>query len=61
MSATDSGRQAFERTRQQRTEVLNEVLAGWPEDERATFVALLARFNVQLEASIARRQAVSGG
>jgi DNA-binding MarR family transcriptional regulator len=61
VSATDSGRQAFERTRQQRTEVLNEVLAGWPEDERATFVALLTRFNVQLEASIARRQAETAG
>src|SRR3954452_4547115 len=35
VSATESGRQAFERTRQQRTEVLDEVLAGWPDEERA--------------------------
>ena len=61
VSATEPGRQAFERTRQQRTEVLDEVLAGWPDEERAAFVALLARFNDQREAAIARRQAESSG
>lgn len=59
VSATASGRDAFERTRQQRIEVLDEVLEGWPDDERACFVALLGRFNDQLEAAIARRQAES--
>ncbi|MCU1624559.1 MAG: hypothetical protein JWL79_3404 [Frankiales bacterium] len=57
VSATEAGREAFERTRQQRTEVLEEVLAGWPDDERAVFVRLLSRFNDELEASIARRRA----
>ena len=57
VSATEAGREAFGRTKQQRTEVLDEVLAGWPEDEREVFVTLLSRFNDQLEASITRRQA----
>lgn len=57
VSATPAGRDAFEQTKRQRTEVLDEVLAGWPPEERATFVRLLSRFNDQLEASIARRQA----
>lgn len=56
ISATDAGRTAFERTKQQRTEVLDEVLAEWPEDEREVFVRLLSRFNGQLEAAIARRR-----
>ena len=56
VSATDAGRDAFERTKQQRTEVLDEVLAEWPEAEREVFVRLLTRFNEQLEASIARRR-----
>jgi DNA-binding MarR family transcriptional regulator len=57
VSATQAGREAFERTKQQRTEVLDEVLSGWPPEERETFVRLLSRFNEQLEAAIARRQA----
>jgi DNA-binding MarR family transcriptional regulator len=57
VSATGAGREAFERTKQQRTEVLEEVLADWPEDERESFVQLLSRFNGQLEGAIARRQA----
>lgn len=57
VSATEAGREAFERTKQARTEVLDEVLRGWPEDDRETFVTLLSRFNDQLEASISRRQA----
>jgi DNA-binding MarR family transcriptional regulator len=56
VSATDSGRQAFERTRQQRIEVLDEVLAEWPEQDRADFVRLLTRFNAELEAAISRRR-----
>jgi len=57
VSATDAGREAFERTKQQRTEVLDEVLAGWPAGERDSFITLLSRFNDQLEGVIARRQA----
>jgi DNA-binding MarR family transcriptional regulator len=57
VSATQAGREAFERTKQQRTEVLDEVLSGWPPEERETFVRLLSRFNDQLETAIARRQA----
>ena len=57
VTATEAGRHAFEMTKQQRTEVLDEVLADWPEGERETFVTLLSRFNDQLEASITRRQA----
>ncbi|MCU1602291.1 MAG: MarR family transcriptional regulator [Frankiales bacterium] len=60
VSATAAGRHAFEMTKQQRTEVLDEVLADWPEAERELFVTLLSRFNDQLEASIARRQAEAG-
>jgi DNA-binding MarR family transcriptional regulator len=56
VSATDAGRLAFERTKQQRTEVLDEVLSEWPEQEREVFVRLLTRFNEQLEASISRRR-----
>ena len=57
VSATAAGREAFERTKQQRTEVLEEVLREWPEGERESFVTLLSRFNDQLESAITRRQA----
>jgi DNA-binding MarR family transcriptional regulator len=57
VSATDSGREAFLQTRQQRTEVLNSVLSQWDEDDKASLVRLLGRFNVELEAAIAERQA----
>lgn len=57
VSATVAGREAFELTKRQRTEVLDEVLAEWPEQERELFVRLLSRFNAQLEAAIARRRA----
>jgi DNA-binding MarR family transcriptional regulator len=60
VSATPTGREAFERTRTQRTEVLNEVLAAWPEDDRTALVRLLTRFNHELEGSIARRLAATG-
>jgi DNA-binding MarR family transcriptional regulator len=57
VSATVAGREAFEQTRHQRTEVLDEVLSTWPPEDREAFVELLSRFNVQIEASISRRQA----
>ena len=57
VSATPSGRAAFDQTRQQRTEVLNEVLSAWPPEDRSELVRLLTRFNIELDASIGRRQA----
>ena len=57
IAATPSGREAFESTARQRSEVLGEVLVGWPEVDRAEFVRMLSRFNTELEISIARRQA----
>ena len=57
IAATLSGREAFEATARQRSEVLGEVLVGWPEQDRAEFVRMLSRFNTELEASIARRLA----
>jgi len=59
VSATASGREAFERTNQQRTEVLDEVLSGWPAEERDGFARLLTRFNSELETAIAHRRAES--
>jgi DNA-binding MarR family transcriptional regulator len=59
VSATESGLAAFDQTRRQRTEVLDEVLAQWPGEDRSALVRLLTRFNVELEASIARRQALT--
>jgi DNA-binding MarR family transcriptional regulator len=58
VSATESGLEAFDRTRKQRTEVLDEVLAEWPDEDRAALLRLLSRFNAELEAAIARRQAL---
>lgn len=55
VSATPAGLAAFRGTQRQRTQVLDEVVGGWPEQDREAFVRLLTRFNVQLEASIARR------
>lgn len=57
VSATEEGTEAFALTRQQRSEVLQEVLQDWPAPDRESFVRLLARFNTELEAEIARRQA----
>jgi DNA-binding MarR family transcriptional regulator len=57
ISATPTGREAFEATARQRSEVLGEVLVAWPEADREEFVRMLSRFNTELEASIARRQA----
>ena len=57
VSATPAGIEAFESTRRQRAEVLAEVLGSWSEADRAQLVQLLARFNVELEAVVARRTA----
>lgn len=59
--ATESGLAAFDQTRKQRTEVLDEVLAQWPADDRSALVRLLARFNAEIEAAIAKRQAAAEG
>jgi DNA-binding MarR family transcriptional regulator len=56
VSVTEAGAQALATTREQRGEVLREVLADWPDDDRDSFVRLLGRFNIELEAAIARRQ-----
>jgi DNA-binding MarR family transcriptional regulator len=58
VSATDSGRGALNLTRRQRTDVLNDVLAQWNDEDRAALVRLLGRFNLELEAAIAERQAM---
>jgi DNA-binding MarR family transcriptional regulator len=57
VSATPSGLAAFRETQQLRSQVLDEVLDEWSAHDREELVRLLARFNVQLEASIARRMA----
>jgi DNA-binding MarR family transcriptional regulator len=59
VSASAAGLEAFRETQRQRTQVLSEVLGGWSEADRDAFVELLGRFNEQLEASIARRQAAA--
>lgn len=59
VSATPVGLTAFRETQRQRTQVLDEVLGGWPEQDREEFVRLLTNFNAQLEAAIARRTAES--
>ena len=60
VSATDAGLAALRETQQQRTEVLGEVLAPWPQEDRDAFVRLLTLFNAELETSIARRRADQG-
>jgi DNA-binding MarR family transcriptional regulator len=56
---TDNGQDAFDRTRGQRTEVLDEVLGEWSPEDRTQLVQLLTRFNDELETTIARRQAAA--
>ncbi len=56
VSATEAGLAAFEDTKRQRTEVLSEVMGDWPDHDRAELVRLLSRFNVEVEAAIARRR-----
>lgn len=55
--ATPAGLDAFEAIAQRRSEVLGEVLVGWPEEDVAEFVRMLTRFNTELEATVARRRA----
>ena len=57
VSATPSGAAALEVARVRRTEVLDEVLADWPEHDRSELVRLLDRFNTELETAIERRVA----
>jgi DNA-binding MarR family transcriptional regulator len=59
VSVTGAGLSAFERTKQQRTEVLGEVLADWATEDREALVRLLTRFNAELEVAIARRLAAA--
>ena len=61
VSATAAGLAAFQDTQRQRTQVLDEVLGEWTEDDRQALVRLLTRFNTQLEASIAQRLAEAAG
>ncbi len=56
VSPTRTGRQALLETRALRASVLREALAGWPEDDCAELVRLLARFNIDLDEAVARRQ-----
>ena len=56
VSPTPTGRQALLETRALRASVLREALAGWPDDDCAELVRLLARFNVDLDEAVARRQ-----
>ena len=55
VSPTEAGRQALLETRALRASVLREALAGWPDDDRAELVRLLARFNVDLDEAVSRR------
>jgi DNA-binding MarR family transcriptional regulator len=60
VSATASGQHALEVSRQKRSEVLEEVLSGWSELDRAEMVRLLSRFNAELETVIEQRLAAAG-
>jgi DNA-binding MarR family transcriptional regulator len=59
VSVTAAGLEAFQETQVRRTALLEEVLGGWSETDRRRFAELLSRFNVELEASLARRQAAA--
>jgi DNA-binding MarR family transcriptional regulator len=61
VSATESGRSALELSRAKRTEVLDEVLEAWPEEDKVALVRLLTRFNAELEVAIERRIAADPG
>ena len=55
VSATEAGLAAFQETQRQRTLLLDEVLDTWSPKDRQVFAGLLTRFNLELEATIARR------
>jgi len=57
VSATPAGLAAFQETQRQRTQLLDDVLEAWSAKDRQVFAGLLTRFNLELEASIARRAA----
>lgn len=57
VTATPAGREAFGSTSARRTEVLDAVLSEWSPQDREELERLLGRFNVELEAAIAERQA----
>jgi DNA-binding MarR family transcriptional regulator len=57
VSATPAGLEAFTRTREQRSEALAEVVGSWSARDQQELVRLLTRFNVELEAVVARRTA----
>jgi DNA-binding MarR family transcriptional regulator len=59
VTATPTGQEAFAATRRQRTEVLDDVLTEWPEQDRADLLRLLTRFNAEIETAIAQRQAAA--
>jgi DNA-binding MarR family transcriptional regulator len=59
VSVTPAGLEAFQETQRRRTELLDEVLGGFSEEDRQRFVELLTRFNVELDASVQRRQAIA--
>lgn len=61
VSATAAGVAAFEQTKRQRTEVLDEVLTDWTAEDRVNLGRLLTRFNIGLEDSITRRLAELDG
>ena len=57
VSATPAGLEAFQETQRQRTQLLDDVLEAWSPKDRQVFTGLLTRFNLELEASTARRAA----
>jgi DNA-binding MarR family transcriptional regulator len=61
VTATETGNAALELSRAKRTEVLDEVLDDWPQQDRDELVRLLTRFNSELETAIERRIAADPG
>ena len=61
VSATAGGESALAVARVKRTEVLDEVLSSWPDEDRAALVRLLTRFTTELEVVIERRIAAEPG
>ena len=50
---TDEGRKRLEEARGGRRQLVRDQLGRWPEDDVATFAALLGRFNRQMDAAVA--------
>ncbi len=61
VSATESGASALAFARVKRSEVLDEVLADWPSEDKDALVRLLTRFTAELEEAIERRLAADPG